>query len=242
VGRVDHGRVLDVVLDFGALSSATREAMLAGANVAAVGDAATGFEIFQFETADLTGVNTYRLSGLLRAQAGSFAEMLPARSAGQRFVLLNGAVTQVAGGLADASVVSRWKVGPAALDHAHPAYVTLDVAPTLKGLRPLRPQHLKAQRNGATVAISWIRQTRIGGDAWDVEEVPLSEDVERYQLQVMNGAVVVRSFLPTVPAQNYSDAEMMVDFGAVPATLSLRVAQVSATVGAGTILEGVVNV
>jgi GTA TIM-barrel-like domain/Putative phage tail protein len=242
VGRVDYTRSLDLKLDFGALSSVSRAELLAGANVAALGTDATGYEILQFQSASLVGVNTYRLTGLLRAQAGSFAEMLTSRAAGQRFVLLNGAVTQAVGTLQDAVLTSRWKVGPATLDHGHPAYVTLDVPPTLKALRPLRPTSLKAKRTGAGVAISWIRQTRSGGDAWALQEVPLSEDVERYQLQVMNGAAVVRGLTPAVPSQFYSDAEMTADFGTVPSTLTLRVAQMSAAVGAGTILERTLNV
>ena len=242
VGRVSYGVSLDVALDFGALSSVTRAEMLAGANVAAVGTVATGFEILQFESAVLTGVNSYRLSGLLRAQGGSLAEMLPSRAAGHRFVLLNGAVSQIAGTLSEALVPSRFKVGPASLDAGSPAYVTVDVAPTLKGLRPLQPTMLRAVRSAGGVVISWIRQTRNGGDGWDLAEVPLGEDSESYVLSVLNGAAVVRSFAVGGPQQFYSDAQMIADFGAVASTLSLRVAQVSAAVGPGTVLERVVNV
>ena len=242
VGRVDYGVTLDVKLDFGALASVTRAEMLAGANVVAVGTMATGFEILQFEKAVLTGVNSYRLSGLLRAQAGSLAEMLSSRAVGQRFVLLNGAVTQAAGTLQDALVPTRWKIGPALLDHGSPAYVTLDVGPTLKGLRPLSPTGLRARRGAGGVTVSWIRQTRSGGDGWDLAEVPLAEDSEVYGLSVLNGAAVVRTFNASVPQQFYSDAQMLADFGALPAALTLRVAQVSAAFGAGTVLERVVNV
>ncbi len=242
VGRVDRNVSLNLVLDFGALASVTRAELLGGANVALVGDLATGFEILQFETAVLTGVNSYRLEGLLRAQAGSFAEMLPTRAAGQRFVLLNGAVTQTTGTLQDATLPSRWRVGPSSLDHGHPAYVTIDVAPTLKALRPLRPAPIRSVRGGGGVMISWIRQTRSGGYGWDLGDVPLNEETEAYVLQVMNGAAVVRIFNTTVAQQFYSDAEMIADFGLVPATLTLRVAQVSAAFGAGTILERVLHV
>jgi GTA TIM-barrel-like domain/Putative phage tail protein len=242
VGRVDYRVSLDVALDFGALSSVTRAEVLAGANVAAVGTVATGFEILQFETAVMTGVNSYRLSGLLRAQGGSLAEMLPSRAAGQRFVLLNGAVGQVSGTLSEALLPSRFKVGPASLDAGSPAYVTIDVTPTLKALRPLQPTGLRAVRGAGGVVISWIRQTRSGGDGWDLAEVPLGEDREAYVLSVLNGATVVRNFTASGPQQFYADAEMIADLGAVASTLSLRVAQVSGAVGAGTVLERVVNV
>ena len=168
--------------------------------------------------------------------------MLPMRAVGQRFILLNGAVTQVSGALQDAGLPTRWKVGPASLDIGHPAYVTIDVEPTLKALRPLRPAHIRAVRESGGVTISWIRQTRSGGDAWELGDVPLSEDSESYVLTVMNGAVAARVFNASVAQQFYSDAQMIADFAAVPLTLTLRVAQVSAAFGAGTVLERVLNV
>ncbi len=242
VGRVDYNFELNVKLDFGALSSASRAELLSGANTAAIGSESSGFEIIQFETATLTGSNSYRLQGLLRAQAGSFAEMLNSRAAGQRFVLLNGAVTQMSASLAEAVLPSTWRVGPSSLDHGHPAYVTRNLTATLKAVRPLRPAHLRAKPQVGGVMISWIRQTRSGGDAWDIENVPLSEENESYQVQVMNGATVVRSWTPATPQQFYSTTEMLADFGVMPASFNLKVAQVSASFGAGTQLEGIVYV
>ena len=92
------------------------------------------------------------------------------------------------------------------------------------------------------MTISWIRQTRSGGDGWELGDVPLSEDSESYVLSVLNGAAVVRTFNTTVAQQFYSDAQMLVDLGVVPPALTVRVAQVSAAFGAGTILERVLNV
>jgi GTA TIM-barrel-like domain/Putative phage tail protein len=242
LGRVDYTHELSVVLDFGALSSVSRAELFAGYNSAAVGTPETGYEIIQFERAVLTAPHTFKLQGLLRSQAGSFAEMLVTRAAGQRFVLLNAALGQAQGNLSDAVLSSRWKIGPAQLDSGHAAYVTLDLLPTVKALRPLRPTHLKLKRDAAGVTFSWIRQTRSGGDAWDVDDVPLGEEQERYVLQVMSGAFVQRSWNPTQTQQFYSNAEIAADFGSLPASLFLRVAQISAVTGAGTFLERTLNV
>jgi GTA TIM-barrel-like domain/Putative phage tail protein len=242
VGRVDYSNSINVKLDFGALSSVSRLELLAGANTAAIGDAVSGYEIIQFETADLIANNTYRLHGLLRAQAGSFAEMSVVRALGQRFVLLNGAVSQAVVSLPEAGLPSTWRVGPASLDHGHAAYVQISVPPTIKALRPLRPAQLRSSPVAEGVLLTWIRQTRSGGDAWEFENVPLSEDVEAYVLQVLGGATVLRSWTPSSAQQIYTTEEMTQDFGAPTATLSLKVAQVSAAFGAGTFLEGIVNV
>jgi GTA TIM-barrel-like domain/Putative phage tail protein len=242
VGRVDYTTSLDVQLDFGALASVTRAELLSGVNACAIGTLETGFELLQFEQATLIGVDTYRITGLLRAQAGTGPEMLSTRPAGQRFVLMNSAVGKAALSLAEAKVPTTWRIGPQNLDHGHPSYVTLDMPPTLKALRPLAPAHVSAKRFAGGITISWIRQTRSGGDAWDLQEVPLGEDSEAYTLQVMNGAAVARSWSTAEPQQNYNDSEIAADFGIPPHSLTLRVAQISAATGAGPFLERTLNV
>jgi hypothetical protein len=116
------------------------------------------------------------------------------------------------------------------------------VQPTLKALRPLVPAHTFAKRTAGGIAISWIRQTRSGGDAWELQDVPLGEANEVYSLQVMNGANVMRSWSTVEPEQIYSDSDITSDFGMQPSTLTLRVAQLSAATGPGPFLERTLNV
>jgi hypothetical protein len=168
--------------------------------------------------------------------------MLELRPAGQHFVLMNSAVVPANLSLSEASLSTTWRIGPSSLDHGHPAFVQVNVPPTLKALRPHAPAHLKAKRASGGIQISWIRQTRSGGDAWELQDVPLNETTESYVLDVMNGTSVVRHWTPTEAVQFYSDAELISDFGVVPNTLSFRVAQVSAAVGAGPFLERTMNV
>ena len=53
-GILDHGAPLEVELTRGSLSGVTLEALLAGANFAAIGDGSPdNWEIFQFQSADL---------------------------------------------------------------------------------------------------------------------------------------------------------------------------------------------
>src|SRR5690606_29181152 len=99
-------------------------------------------------------------------------------------------------------------------------------------LLPLSPVHVKAARESGGVRISWIRRTRIDGDGWGVE-VPLGEEVEAYKLDVFSGGAIVRSIACGASEAFYPDADELADFGAPQASLHLRVAQLSATVGAG---------
>ncbi len=92
--------------------------------------------------------------------------------------------------------------------------------------------HLKAWRAASGVTISWIRRTRIDGDTW-VGEVPLGEDSEQYEVDVLSGGDVVRTLAATNPGALYAAADELDDFGSAQASLTVRVAQISATVGRG---------
>ena len=92
--------------------------------------------------------------------------------------------------------------------------------------------HVKARRDGSGVTITWIRRTRIDGDSW-VGEVPLGEDSEQYEVDILSGGDVVRTLSATSPSALYAAADELADFGAAQTSLTVRVAQVSATVGRG---------
>jgi hypothetical protein len=241
IGRFDHGATLDVRLFNGALQSASAVAVLNGANAVAVGTQGSGYELLQFTTATLIGPSTYRLSGLLRAQDGSLAEMLPARAGGQDFVLFNGAVLPARLSLAEALIAQSWKCGPARLDPAHPSYGAASVAATSKSLRCLSPAHLVGWRVGGDVVFRWVRRTRSDGDSWDAVEVPLGEETERYVVEILAGATVMRTITVFTPTFTYTAAQIAADFGSDPGSFTVRVAQVSAVLGAGTFTQRTIN-
>lgn len=107
------------------------------------------------------------------------------------------------------------------------------MTPGLVALRPLAPVHLSARRAADGIRIGWIRRTRIDGDGWGVE-VPLGEEREAYTLDILgSGGAVVRSIQTTAPQALYAAADELADFGTPQASLIVRVAQLSATVGPG---------
>ncbi len=235
--RIDYHATLDVRMDYGALASVSEDELLSGGNSAAIGLQETGFELMQFLNATLIAPDTYRLSGLLRGQAGSQQDVRLLAPAGSRLVLLNGAVLPLGGSLAENAVTNSWKIGPATLDAASTAYFGLTTPAALKALRPLAPVQPKLRRLASGLEITWIRCTRVDGDSWELPDVPLGEDTESYRLDILAGATVVRSLTVLTPAYTYLDADMIADFGAVQSSLSLRIAQLSASFGAGSALE-----
>ncbi len=240
--RIDFTNTVDVELFHGAVASVSEDELLNGSNLVAIGTASTGFEILQFETAQLIAPSIYRLGGLLRAQAGSLAEMLPLRTAGSDAVLLNAAVVQPPLTLSEASLPQTWRVGPSRYDAAHPSYREVSFDGELKSLRPLAPAHLRGRRDPAGIALSWIRRTRIDGDSWDLTEVPLGEDTESYHLEILNGTGLAKTATLSAPNYLYTTADILADFGGPQNTITFRVAQISATTGPGTYQQGSFNV
>lgn len=243
LSRLDKASTLVVRLAAGELASVSQLQMLSGENTAAVGTAQSGWEIIQFQNAELIDEQTYELSVLLRGLAGSRGEMLPMRAAGQTFVLLDDAVRQIPAANDDLARPRTLRLGPAGIDHGSPAYAQFVHAGPGLGLRPYAPVHIHARRNGTGVEFSWIRRTRVDGDSWAVNEVPLGEETESYSLQIMANGLPVRQIDISQPAATYSDVQMQADFGLpLPETLIVRVYQNSAIFGAGAFSETQVNV
>ncbi|HEX8665731.1 MAG TPA: glycoside hydrolase/phage tail family protein, partial [Beijerinckiaceae bacterium] len=231
--RWDTTTVVDVALARGALPSVSDEEALAGANLFAVRGGDSRWEILCAARAELVAEKTYRLSRLLRGLAGSEPEAARTLPAGATVVRLDEAVTPLTDALADLGVAQRTRIGPADRDHADPAYVEIAATANGDALRPLAPVHVRARREADGVHVTWIRRARRDADAWEPVEVPLGEDSERYEVDILNGAAVVRTIAVAVPEALYAAAQELADFGAAQATLSLRVAQMSATVGRG---------
>ncbi|MFQ5625424.1 MAG: hypothetical protein ACE5FM_02090, partial [Methyloligellaceae bacterium] len=95
---------------------------------------------------------------------------------------------------------------------------------------------------GNDVMISWVRRTRIGGDSWDTSEVPLGEDAESYEVEILDGAQVKRTLISTAPTVSYSEAEQIADWGTPQSTYNINVYQLSASNGRGQRREAQINV
>jgi hypothetical protein len=232
--RFERGNTFRVRLDQGSLSSVTDTALLSGANTAAIQNDGGEWEVLQFASAVLTAPATYLLSTLLRGQAGTELAMRSPVAAGARFVLLDGAAVQVDMTPDEVGLAFNWKCGPASRDIGNPSYLTVQHAFTGRGLVPFSPVHLRGTRSAGDLTITWKRRTRIGGDSWDSVEVPLGEDTERYEIDILDGSDVVRTLSATSPTAVYTAAQQTEDFGASQPAISLRICQLSTTAGRGT--------
>ena len=241
LGCFDRGSAATVRLSSGVVFSRTIEELMQGANLAAIGSMATGWEIVQFADAELVAAQTWRLSLMLRGLFGSAPEMCSLRPAGERFVLLDEAVVQPPLSLAQSGLEQGWRLLPGGYDLGR-AQTDVTLRSAMRGLRPLSPVRLRAVRQGGDVLFNWIRRTRTGGDSWEASEVPLGEEREAYRIDVLSGPQVRRSVSVGECQWLYRAADIAADLGPGARDFTLRVMQLSTSFGAGAALQETLHV
>jgi hypothetical protein len=159
-------------------------------------------------------------------------------AAGARVLVLTTALGQPGIAAGDVGLPMVWRAGPASRDVADASFVEETVTMAGKGRRPLSPVHVTGRRASGSgdIKVSWMRRTRTGGDSWGQVEVPLGEETETYEVEILDGSLVKRTLAALAPNVTYTSADQTTDFGATiawPATLTVRVFQLSATFGRG---------
>jgi hypothetical protein len=96
-------------------------------------------------------------------------------------------------------------------------------------LKPYAPALISAVRNGGTVDLIWNRRDRRGGESQIFDIKPLSEDLERYFVQVWSAGILERAV--TV------DKDEFASLASVPSPATIKIFQVSAKVGNGYSVE-----
>jgi hypothetical protein len=161
--------------------------------------------------------------------------------AGARVVVLDDALVPLPVGEAALGLEVTWRVGPAARPHTSDAYRQRLFTPEGVGLRPFSVAHVeqpwRRSREPGDLVIRWTRRSRaLAADSWTAPEVPLAEEAEAYEVEILDGAVVRRTLATSTTSVTYTAAEQVADWGALLApgdTLHLRIFQLSARVGRG---------
>ncbi len=235
--RWDRLNTLDVTLYGGALASAGENAVLDGANRIAVETAPGQWEAIQFREAALVAPATWRLSGLLRGQAGTEGAIVDESPTGARVLALDGAAVVAVS--PEETGTLHLRSGPPFAAPDDPAVATDSLAYEGRGRLPWSPCHARARREGdGAVRLRWIRRARDDAGRWTEHEVSLDEDRELYRVDVMDGAAVKRRVEVEAPAWRYDAAMQAADWGgAAPSPLRVEIAQISPRFGAGAVLR-----
>ncbi len=239
--RFDLGNELVVDLASGTLESVTDLTLFGGANALAVESALGIWEIVQAGAAELIAPGRYRLTHLLRGQRGTEAAMGNPTPAGARVVVLDTALAPLPIAEADLGLPWNWRIGPAARSVSDASYTELAFTPAGRGLVPFAPVHTgqpwRTARSPGDLTIRWTRRSRaLVADAWEQVEVPLAEDLESYDVQILDGAAVKRTLTSTTTSVLYTAAQQTADWGAPLGpgqTLAIRIYQLSNRLGRG---------
>ncbi len=179
--------------------SVTDVALFGGANALAVESAAGQWEIVQAGQAELIAPGRYRLTRLLRGQRGTEHAIGNPAPAGARVVMLNTTLASMP--------ISRSRPRPALELAGRPRprarsvmrrYAALGFTPAGRGLVPFAPVHIeqpwRTTHRPRRSTIRWTRRSRaLVADAWEKVEVPLAEDMESYDVQIIDGAAITRT-------------------------------------------------
>ncbi len=156
-------------------------------------------------------------------------------------VVLDTAMSSLPIAEADLGLPWNWRVGPAARAVTDASYAAMGFTPTGRGLVPFAPVHVeqpwRTARSPGDLTVRWTRRSRaLVADAWEQVEVPLAEDVESYDVQILDGAAVKRTLTSTTTSILYTVAQQTADWGAplgLGQTLAIRIFQLSNRLGRG---------
>jgi hypothetical protein len=112
---------------------------------------------------------------------------------------------------------------------------------TGRNLEPFSPVHISGERDGSdNLTISWIRRSRIDSEWRDGVGIPLGEESEAYQVDILDSDDVVRTIEVTSPTASYSAADQTTDFGSAQSSIDVKIYQMSAVVGRGYAAEATI--
>ena len=223
----DTFTTINVLLIYGQLQSVTDLAVLNGANVCVIGN-----EVIQFVNATLTGTNQYTLSRLLRGRLGT-EWAVGTHTAGETFVLMDTTLQEQSMAGSTYGISKFYK--PVSIGNTLANTSPQSFTYTAIALKPYSPAQIAGTRDGSgNLTLTWLRRTRIGGDWRDAVDVPLSEDSEKYEIDIMSGGTVKRTITGlTSPTASYTAAQQVTDFGSAQSAITVNVYQISARVGRG---------
>jgi len=224
----DTTNTITVKMTNGTPASTTALNVLNGANAALLGN-----EIIQWQTSTLNGNGTYTLSNLLRGRKGT-DWATDAHTIGERFIVLSTA-TLIRLTISSDEIGSERKYKAASVGGSFQNAVVEDFTCNAVGLECYAPVHIEGTRDiSNNLTITWVRRTRVGGGWRDFVDASLGEASEEYEVDIYDGATVVRTISGiTSETTSYTAAQQSTD-GLTPGDpVDLIVYQLSETVGRG---------
>jgi hypothetical protein len=126
---------------------------------------------------------------------------------------------------ADLGIPWNWRIGPARAAWRSPS------RPGASGCGPSPwsrvEQPWRRPRTPGDLTIHWIRRCRaLAADCWSELEVPLAEELEAYEVEILDSAAVRRVLSTATTSAVYTGADQTADWGALLGpgdTLDIRI-------------------
>lgn len=231
----DFENTIEVEMLSGSLESRTEEAVIAGANAAAIGVNGR-WEIVQFLNATQISDTRWQLSGLLRGRRAT-EHHIGASVLGDFFVMLSaGGVVRLPLQISDIGVARIYRAVTMGTSTAEGT--TQSFAGQGEALKPFSPVHIHGTYSAGDLIIEWTRRGRLGQELRSGSDIPLSEETEAYEVDIIapgsSPETAVRTIETTTTTATYTAAEQAADGFGGGDPIMVRVYQISATVGRGT--------
>ncbi|MFC7290881.1 baseplate multidomain protein megatron [Hirschia litorea] len=199
---------VEIQIGQGQLDSVSELAVLNGANALLV-ETLQGWEVLQFQYAELIGVGKYKVSRFLRAQQGSDSASKLGAEIGAQVIFLNGQETRIELKDQEFGLDLIWRAGGEGVPSdfmRHGKFVWQKSA-----FLQWPPCHLNSKMTTDGLELSWIGKARIGGDVWGNTE-QFSEYPEVYRVQIFDEKNLVRMWQTDISNTIYPAAQIMHDF------------------------------
>ncbi|QXK92104.1 glycoside hydrolase TIM-barrel-like domain-containing protein [Neoehrlichia mikurensis] len=223
----DENSNMIILLKTGNLYSISNLSLLNGNNIALIGQ-----EIIQFKNAQLIGDNKYKLTYLLRGRYGT-EKYIYQHQSGDSFFLLSSLThlkinTSLINKLLSYKAVSYGQI----INDAK----TVQYLYNAKSLKPLSVAHVNTVLDvNKNLHISWIRRARVNIQWLDNIDVPLDEQYEQYDIEIINniGKIIRILTIANKTTFTYTKSQKIEDFGHSESQIQISIYQLSAIVGKG---------
>ena len=228
-GAIDSTQTITLIQPPGeGPSSVTEDQLFTGSNWAVMGDEVLGFQTVTVNSPDN---GTYVLSNIIRGLNGT-DHNVDRHKFPEPFVLVDNLLT-VPMSEENLNQIINIILRPKGSND-----ITLEVIEYQgASAAPLAPTNPQVTSSGSPedYVVTWTRRDRVYG-AWSTEgDIPNSETIEQYELDIMDrDGNVLRTLSATdTTTVTYTNAQMVTDFGSVPPTIYGILFQMSSTVGRG---------
>lgn len=235
---IDKANTLSINLYSGSVSSVTDEEFLSGVNSIAVETSLGNWEIIFFKDVVFNGSGQYDLTNLIRGYYGTEDNIISSLASGARVVVLNSALSRLEFSVDDVGLSYYYRYGPSTKDIGDISYTTEQLTFDGRGLRPYSVAHVTWEENSGDYDISWIRRARYG-DFWEEGDVPLGENGESYEVDILSGSSVVRTLTSSVQSITYTSSDRISDGVSIP--FNIKIYQMSDDVGRGIVKEATIG-